>query len=95
MINWWHAQMVALTMWFVRRYVTVELAFHHSIITQVWYPFVVQQVRKAEDSAAAGVEKRALVVAATLERFRARGLPSPALNDIHLAIEYAVRDHAH
>lgn len=95
MATWWHTRMVRLTYWMLARYVTTELAFHHSVVTWVWYPFIVQHVRKAATSGLSGTDKRDVVVTATRERFRARGLPMPPLGDVHLAIEYAVRDHAH
>jgi len=78
-----------------KRYLSPDLAFHHSIVTEQWYPFIVQQVRRVDVVALPGADKRAMVVEAARGRFHAKGLPLPPIHDLHLAIEYAVRDHAH
>ena len=79
----------------MRRYIAHDLTFHHPVVTELWYPFVVQQVRRVDTLKLAGDVKRAQVADAVRGRFAAKGLACPPSHDIHLAIEYAVRDHAH
>jgi len=95
MSNLIHRWLVRLTYWMMRRYIAQDLTFHHPIVTELWYPFVVQQVRRVETLGLVGETKRAQVVDAVRGRFAMKGLACPPVGDIHLAIEYAVRDHAH